>query len=141
MKIKIKGYDTPKEEKIKEEKMMELKTDLIITENENNDLNIKERVEENEKENFTKNYNESANLSLPGFLDFLIHKFYYKCFKSSIKQALISSCNDIVAKYITIENILYNQIKLEYLWKDYKWNNPQYEKQQKDDLIMNLKTS
>ena len=58
-----------------------------------------------------------------------------------MKQALISSCNDIVTKYITIENILYNQIKLEYLWKDYKWNNPQYEKQQKDDLIMNLKTS
>ena len=58
-----------------------------------------------------------------------------------MKQALISSCNDIVAKYITIENILYNQIKLEYLWKDYKWNNLQYEKQQKDDLIMNLKSS
>ena len=71
MKIKIKGYDTPKEEKIKEEKMMELKTDLIITENENenNDLNIKESGEENEKDNFTKNYNESANLSL---LDFSI---------------------------------------------------------------------
>ena len=143
MKIKIKGYDTPKEEKIKEEKMMELKTDLIITENENenNDLNIKESGEENEKDNFTKYYNESANLSLPGFFDFLIHKFYFKCCKSSMKQALISSCNDIVAKYITIENILYNQIKLEYLWKDYKWNNLQYEKQQKDDLIMNLKAS
>ena len=83
MKIKIKGYDTPKEEKIKEEKMMELKTDLIITENENenNDLNIKESGEENEKDNFTKNYNESANLSLPGFFDFLIHKFYFKCCK------------------------------------------------------------
>ena len=28
-------------------------------------------------------------------------------------------------------------MKLEYLWKDYKWNNPQYEIKQKDDLILN----
>ena len=44
-----------------------------------------------------------------------------------------------MAKYITIENILYNQMKLEYLWKDYKWNNPQNEIGQKDGLILGLK--
>ena len=143
MKIKIKGDDSTKEEKAKEDKMTELKTDLIITENENenNDLNINESGEEKEEEHFTKNYNESVDLPSPRFLDFLIHKFYFKCYKPSMKQALIASCKDIVAKYITIENILYNQIKLEYLWKDYKWNNPQYEKQEKDDLLMNLKAS
>jgi len=141
MKINIHNNDFKKEDKTKEEKMMELKTDLIITENENNNLNIKESDEENEEDDFTKSYKESANLPSPRFLDFLIHNFYFKCCKPSIKQALISSCNDIVSKYITIENIIYNQIKLEYLWKDYKWNNPQYEKQQKDDLIKNLKAS
>jgi len=143
MKINIHNNDFKKEDKTKEEKMMELKTDLIITENENenNDLNIKESDEENEEDDFTKSYKESANLPSPRFLDFLIHNFYFKCCKTSMKQALISSCNDIVSKYITIENILYNQIKLEYLWKDYKWNNPQYEKEQKDDLIKNLKAS
>ena len=143
MKIKIKGDDSIKEEKAKEDKKTELKTDLIITENENenNDLNINESGEEKEEEHFTKNYTESADLPSPRFLDFLIHKFYFKCCKPSLKQALIASCKDIVAKYITIENILYNQIKLEYLWKDYKWNNPKYEKQEKVDLLMNLKVS
>ena len=139
MKIKIKGDDSIKEEKVKEDKMTELKT--TENDNENNDLNINESGEEKEEEHFTKNYNESADLPSPRFLDFLIHKFYFKCCKPSMKQALIASCKDIVAKYITIENILYNQIKLDYLWKDYKWNNPQYEKQEKDDLLMNLKAS
>ena len=44
-----------------------------------------------------------------------------------------------MAKSITIENIVYNQMKMEYLWKDYKWNNPQYEIKQKDDSIFDLK--
>ena len=62
-----------------------------------------------------------------------------KCFGPSNKQSLIDSCNDIVSKYVTIESIVYNQMKLEYLWKDYKWNNPQYEIKEKDDMILNLK--
>ena len=56
---------------------------------------------------------------MPKFLDFLIHTFYCNCCRRSRKQNLIGSCNNIVAKYVTIENILYNQIRLEYLWKDY----------------------
>ena len=79
------------------------------------------------------------DLPAPIFFYFLFNKLYFKCFGHSSKQALIDSCNDIVTKYITIENILYNQIKLEYLWKDYKWNNPQNEIKQKDDFILNLK--
>ena len=76
---------------------------------------------------------------MPKFLDFLVHIFYFKCCKSSTKQNLISSCNNLVAKYITIESILYNQMKLECLWKDYKWNNPQNEVNQKDSLLLDLK--
>ena len=57
-----------------------------------------------------------------------------------MKQNLISSCNDLVAKYITIESILYNQMRLEYLWKDYKWNNPENERNQKDGLLLDLKS-
>ena len=38
-----------------------------------------------------------------------------------------------------MENLLYNQMKLEYLWKDYKWNNPQNEINQKEDLKLDLK--
>ena len=45
----------------------------------------------------------------------------------------------MVSKYITIESIIYNQIRLDNLLKDYKWNNPQYESNQKDEFILGLK--
>ena len=45
----------------------------------------------------------------------------------------------MVAKYLTVENLLYNQIRLENLLKDYKWNNPQYDTQEKNDFILELK--
>ena len=67
--------------------------------------------------------------------------FYFKFFGPSNKHSLIDSCNDVVAKYITIERIIYNQMKLENLWKDYKWNNPAYEMKEKDDLLLDLKES
>ena len=82
---------------------------------------------------------ENLNLPSPRFIDFLFHNLYFECFGHSSRQALIGSCNDIVAKYITIENILYNQMRLEYLWKEYKWNNPEYEANQKDDLLLDLR--
>ena len=72
-------------------------------------------------------------------LDFCIHQFYFRCFGHSIKQNLINSCNDIAAKHLTIENILYNQIRLENLLKDYKWNNPNYEMNEKNDFLLELK--
>ena len=143
MKINIHRNDLQKEGETKEEKMTELKTDLIITENEQNDLSINGSAEEkeNEEENSPKKvYKKSIDLPLPKFLDFLVHKFYFKCCRRSVKQNLISSCNDLVAKYITIESILYNQMRLEYLWKDYKWNNPENERNQKDGLLLDLKS-
>ena len=132
----------------KEREKIKLKTDLLENENENekNDMNINsvgEEEEEEEKEKGNKslknNYKESIDLPMPKFLDFLIHTFYCNCCRRSRKQNLIGSCNNIVAKYVTIENILYNQIRLEYLWKDYKWNNPENEKNQKEDLKLDLK--
>ena len=58
--------------------------------------------------------------------------FYCKFCGHSNKKALIDSYNGVVAKYITIEKIIYNQMKLENLWKDYKWNNPAYEIKKKN---------
>ena len=72
------------------------------------------------------------------FYDFLIHELYFKCFGQSKKQSLIDSCNDIVAKYTTIENLIYNQIRLENLLKDYKWNNQQHEYEEKNGFIQEM---
>ena len=125
------------EEENDEKSKTELKSDLLEgKEEEKENIIISENIgEENQKRGPPKN----LNLPLPRFIDFLCHNLYFEFFGPSSRQALIGSCNDIVAKYITIESILYNQMKLEYLWKDYKWNNPQYEVKQKDDLILDLR--
>ena len=104
---------------------IELKTDLIDDKNEEN-----EKENENEKLNIDNDENKeddhiyktpSKNIDLPhiSFFDFLFNKFYFKCFGQK-NQIMINSCNNIVAKYLTVEKLIYNQIKLEYLWKDYK---------------------
>ena len=121
---------------------IELKTDLIgnlYEESEEQNINI-ESDENIENENNEKSI-ASQDIDLPKlkFYDFLFHKLYFKCFGLSSKHSLINSCNDIVATYITIEKLISNQIKLDYLWKDYKWNNPQSEINERDDLILKLK--
>ena len=117
---------------------IELKGDLI--ENDLIEKSINDHVSDDEiEEEGEKMKSSSLNLSIPRFIDFLFHKFYSKCCGYSSRHILINSCNDIVAKYTTIENIIYNKMKLECLWKDYKWNNPQFQKGDKDNLILDLK--
>ena len=57
------------------------------------------------------------------FFDFICNLFSC-CFKNNNAQKCISACNEIREKYYSIENILYNQLIMENLLKDYKWNNP-----------------
>ena len=115
--------------------MIQIKEKDLIEDNVINGDDSDDTIEEENE----KMRSSSLNLSVPKFIDFLVHKFYSKCCGYSSKHILINSCNDIVAKYTTIENILYNQMKLECLWKDYKWNNPQFQKKDKEDLLLDLK--
>ena len=122
------------------ETKIELKTDLIMNSSKKN------KIENEEDENIIAEIEENKiktsldiDLASPKFFDFLCNKIYFNCCcGNSNKQNLINSCNEIVSKYISIENILYNQMKLENLWKDYKWNNPQYESKEKNDLLLDL---
>ena len=121
----------------KDELKIELKTDLI--DNDDNQVFEKEKTDEEKNIDEDKEKKkDSINLPFMRFYDFLVHEFYFKCFGPSKKQAFIDSCNDVIAKYTTVENLIYNQIRLENLLKDYKWNNPQYEIQEKNDFIFEL---
>ena len=46
---------------------------------------------------------------------------------------------EIVYKYLSIDSLLYNQLKLEGLFKDYKWNNPSLSNIKNNIMIKNLK--
>ena len=79
------------------------------------------------------------NLPKLRFYDFFFNNVYSKCCKYIKKQKLIDSCDNILYKYHSIENILYNQILFENLIKDYHWNNPELISIHKNDLIRDLK--
>ena len=91
---------------------------------------LKEFDEENEDEKENKMIevktvveNKQSILPKYHFFDFICNIFSC-CFKNNNAQKCISTCNEIREKYYSIENILYNQLIMENLLKDYKWNNP-----------------
>ena len=109
----------------------------------NDDINIDNNNEydNNNYINYKNNNNEESNINIPKlrFWDFLLNSFYKKSFMKSEKQEFLYICNEILYKYISIDYILYNQIKLENLLKDYKWNNPKLNNIENNELIIELK--
>ena len=73
------------------------------------------------------------------FYDFFFNNIYLKCCRKNKNQELINNINVIVYKYLSIDYLLYNQIKLENLFKDYQWNNPELNDIQNNKLIIKLK--
>ena len=113
------------------------KTESLIT-NENN-IDIKEEKITEEK----KDEDEIDERPIPKlrFIDFIINSFYNdNVCKSSNRQQIISCCNDLVSKYYTIEDIIYNQIKLDNLLKDYKWNDPKLKYIENNEFVVELKS-
>ena len=85
--------------------------------------------------------NEDRNIPKLRFIDFLMNNIYcQKCCSVSNRQQIISSCNNLVSKYYTIEDIIYNQMKLENLLKDYKWNDPNLKYIENNEFIVQLKS-
>ena len=103
-------------------------TPLINGEKEENDLIIGE-VGKDLENKIDKNH-EKIN-----FLQFFLNNVYFKCCKKTREQEIINICNEIISKYLSINNILLNQILFENLLKDYKWNNPSLNDIGKNELI------
>ena len=57
------------------------------------------------------------------------------------RQKAICACNNIILKYYSIENILYNQIMIENLLQDYKWNNPELKNILSNDSFGGIKNN
>ena len=90
-----------------------------------------------------ENNNESndTKVTLPKlrFFDFIFNNIYNSKHCKMVRQEIIDKCNEIILKYYSIENILYNQLMLEILLKDYKWNDPELNKLDNNKLILQLK--
>ena len=98
------------------------------------EINIKEETnaplinEENEMYNQEKGNDiqeeVDKNHEKINFMQFFLNNLYCHCCKKRKTQEIIKICNEIISKYLSVENLLYNQIILENFWRDYKWNNP-----------------
>ena len=78
--------------------------------------------------------------AIPKFhvFDFIYNTFYLNFCKKNKTQEFISTCMEIIKRYNSIENIIYNQFMIENLLKDYKWNNPRLNSIKNVELINKL---
>ena len=111
--------------------------------NKNKDDSSNKLIEEKEEdgENNEKIISkENKNKILPklSFFDFYFNNIYFKCCKRRKKQEILELCNAIKLKYISIDLVLYNLIRLESLFKDYKWNNCELNNLENNELIKGL---
>ena len=79
--------------------------------------------------------NEKKTTTKHHFWDFFLYNLYCNCCIKSNKQKLIQICIDIISKYMSIDSLLCNQLILENLLKDYKWNNPMLNNLETNDFI------
>ena len=117
--------------------------DLLNKSNEDKDILIINDDNNNEEEQdiLNENFNnDNENFPKLNCFDFLFSGIYNGkcCCKLNVKK-LIEKSNEIISKYYSIENIIYNQIKFENMLKDYRWNNQELNNFDNNDLVIQFK--
>ena len=112
------------------------KEDNLLNKKNNENIIIDEK--EKEKENDVLESENEAILPRLHFYHYFFNNIYLKKCCASNNQDIISTCNDIISKYYSIDNILYNQLLLENLFKDYKWNDPKLNTIENIKLVKDL---
>lgn len=107
-----------------------LNTNLLDVNDLEFDLNSNK---ENEEKNPFKDLPEFS------FFHFLFNNIYYNSCDKVKEQEIINVYNQIIGKYFSVETIILNQIKLEHLFKDYKWNNALLNNIENNILFVKLK--
>ena len=117
---------------------------LISNSNKENNIMISDEGAINDDNNELLEDNniieENYNLPELNFCDFIFNNIHdNKCCCKINRQNIIHKCNEIISKYYSIEYILYYQIKIENLLKDYRWNDPRLNIFESNELISQLK--
>ena len=145
-KCKNKPMEMNNVENNENKQFISIKDDL--TENciqkENNIDNIDTDKENNDKDKFIeededKSTEKTQRIKKLHFFDFFLNNLYICCQKRR-QQKIIHMCNKIIYQYASIDILIKNQILLENLIKDYKWNDPSLNNVENNDLFIQLKT-
>ena len=128
--------------------------DNLEEKNSNPKIELKENFIENEEHNnanddFINKINDGKMVKKEGkkermlpkrtFLDFIFNTIYIEKCCHSKRQKILVDCNNIILKYYSLENILYNQFMFENLIKDYSWNNPELQNILNNDSFLTIK--
>ena len=113
------------ENDLKKEKEKDNYIDNIITESEEKEEDILDT--------------DTKRIKKLHFFDFFMNNCYF-CYKKRKEQKIIHYCNEIVYKYSSIDNLIKNQIIVDNLLKDYKWNDPALNNVENNNLVIQLKT-
>lgn len=106
-------------------------TEELLKDNEQN-------IESNDKDEEIKFAENKIKLPKLSFFDFYLENIYCKICKKNQKEEILKACNKIILKYTSIDFMLINFIKVENLFKDYKWNNPKLIELNNSELLKNL---
>ena len=140
-----KDTNLKKSKKANEGRHVNNNSDFLLSSYSNYDINnnkneLKNDDEENNKIISEEIIDESDNLFPKlSFISYIFNNIYSQKCCNRKNQKFICKCNEIVSKYYSIENILYNQIMIENLLKDYKWNEPKLKRIESNKLINGLK--
>ena len=117
----------------KKEKFFPLQnfTDLSDSDNKIEKLDINKVYDDNNEE-------ENLHLEKLSWTCYLLNNIYCRKYKCNIQER-IELCNEIIKKYMSYEYILYNQLMLEQLLIDYKWNDNSLKNLVNNNLIDKLK--
>jgi hypothetical protein len=85
-----------------------------------------------------KSSTDSKRIKKLHFFDFFLNNIYC-CLKKKKPQKIIHKCNQIIEKYASIDMLIKNQILIENLLKDYKWNDPNLNNVENNNLFVELK--
>ena len=103
-----------------------------------NDMDTLGEEDVNKIDEITETEKEEDSLPKFHFYNFIGNFFLCKCCHKNRVQNSITVCNNIMEKYYSIENLVYNQFMFENLLKDYKWNNPDLNSIKNIELIYKL---
>ena len=123
-------------------KCMPLYSDINETKEKssNNNQNTQIDTEGNDENNNSYVDGNSIELKKLHFFDFFLNNvFCDKCCKNIKSQNIINLCDKIIFKYASVDTIVFNQILLENLFKDYKWNEPKLNNVFNNKLFCELK--
>jgi hypothetical protein len=121
-------------------KIFENSNDNPLTDNKKDkdfSINNKEEDEDDDSDNIKKG--KDKNFKKLTFAQFFLNNIYCKSCNKFKDQEIIRICNEIIANYLSVESLLYNQILMENIIKDYNWNNQQLNSLDNIELIIKLK--